>query len=207
MYCQISPCRDDGYKGTPVIVFGGVVGSNNPVVERIDVKGELIEGAEVVACGCLAGGAVCDALYAWQRSNSSGPMDEYEEEVEGDRWETVSSSASYKIGTADINKCLRVVYTPLRPDGSQGDAAWYLCDGKVTARAPTVVDVSIVSSDDVMMPGVVLTGVGRWTGPGTEGSSLYSWCRVGTDVILGTNKSYTVVADDVGYRLCFTYSK
>ncbi|GLT68497.1 hypothetical protein SLA2020_407210, partial [Shorea laevis] len=194
------PVRADWARG-PIVLSEqmGPIIPGPPTCHSLEFLGSMIEGQRVSFIASYSGGERGNCYYEWFRVKSNGGQ------------EKLSTFDFLDLTLEDVGRCIELVYTPVRQDGTKGSPRSILSD-IIAPADPIGVDLEIPDcvEDEEACPQKTYFG-------GQEGVGQYIWYRTKNKlhgsalidissacedvVICGKTLSYTPSLEDVGAYL------
>ncbi|KAE7996085.1 hypothetical protein FH972_000834 [Carpinus fangiana] len=194
------PVRTDWARG-PIVLSEqmGPIIPGPPTCHSLEFLGSMIEGQRVSFIASYSGGERGNCLYEWFRVKINGVK------------EKLSTFDFLDLTLEDVGRCIELVYTPVRQDGTKGSPRSILSD-IIAPADPIGVDLEIPDcvEDEEAIPEKTYFG-------GQEGVGQYVWYRTKNKlhgsalidissacedaVICGKTLSYTPSLEDVGAYL------
>lgn len=194
------PIRNDWACG-PIVISGhiGPVIPGPPTCQTLEFLGSMVEGERLSFIAAYSGGERGNCIHEWYRVSNNGSKDK------------LTDADFLNLTHEDVDRCIELVYTPVRKDGLSGSQKSIVSDVIVPAN-PKGIELTLPScyEDKEVIPSKSYYG-------GKEGSSKYIWYRTnGTQkeselisinngseevLVVGENLTYTPSLNDVGYHL------
>ncbi|KAK1325252.1 hypothetical protein QJS10_CPA01g00539 [Acorus calamus] len=198
------PVRSDWARGPTVVSEKiGPILPGPPTCHNLELLGSLMEGKRLSFVAAYTGGEKGACTYEWFRVRSNGAKDKLHDNVYFVEF--------LDLTLEDVDKCIELVYTPIRKDGLRGIPKSMVSDVIVPAD-PVGLQLVIpdCSEDTEVVPHKSYYG-------GKEGTGEYIWYRTRrmlegdelinistspeTAVAVGKNLNYTPSLEDVGCYL------
>ncbi|XAR72534.1 hypothetical protein NMG60_11019208 [Bertholletia excelsa] len=154
------PVRNDWARG-PIVLSEqiGPIIPGPPTCQSLELVGSFVEGARLSFIASYSGGEKGDCLFEWFRVKSNGVKDK------------INAGVFLDLTLEDVGRCVELVYTPVRKDGTKGSAKSVL-SGVVAPADPMGVELIIPDccEDNLVVPQKTYFG-------GEEGNGEYVWYR------------------------------
>ncbi|XP_010923670.1 187-kDa microtubule-associated protein AIR9 isoform X1 [Elaeis guineensis] len=194
------PVRNDWARG-PIVVseYIGPILPGPPTCQSLKVLGSMVEGGRLSFIAEYTGGERGNCTHEWFRVKSNGIKDK------------LTGQEYLDLTLDDVGKCIELIYTPIRMDGSRGSPKSIISEVIVPAD-PRGIELILprCCQDEEIIPLKSYYG-------GKEGNGKYIWYRTkeklqeselvnlatASDDILvvGESLTYTPSLEDVGFYL------
>ncbi|KAA8519385.1 hypothetical protein F0562_013641 [Nyssa sinensis] len=194
------PVRSDWARGPTVLSeqIGPII-PGPPTCQSLEFLGSLVEGERLSFVASYSGGEKGDCFYEWFRVKSNGVK------------EKLNAGEFLDLTFEDVGRCVELVYTPVRKDGTKGKAR-SVVSSVVAPADPKGVELVVPDccEDKVVVPQKAYfggqEGIGQYIWYQTEnklhGSALMDISNAGQDVLIcGQTLTYTPSLEDVGAYL------
>lgn len=197
----VTPGRADGVRGKPVAsaTVGPMDFKNIPVVTKMTVSGQTVEGETLTAAFVVAASFKGEVMLQWLRRAAAQ-----------DDWERIAKAnrPTYVPTVDDVGCTLRVQATPML-DGTAGQPV-SAATGTISSGAPQLLD-SVIKVRGRGYFNSMFTLSGRYFG-GRPGTPIIRWLRAPSrdapyvEVPEATGQSYQGSADDLDCYLMAEYT-
>ncbi|KAG1368409.1 putative 187-kDa microtubule-associated protein AIR9 [Cocos nucifera] len=194
------PVRNDWARG-PIVVseYIGPILPGPPTCQSLKFLGSMVEGGRLSFIAKYTGGERGNCTHEWFRVKSNGIKDK------------LTDHEYLDLTLDDVGKCIELIYTPIRMDGSRGSPKNIISDVIVPAD-PRGIELILPSccQDEEVIPLKSYYG-------GKEGNGKYIWYRTKEKLqeselvnlatasydilVVGESLTYTPSLEDVGFYL------